>query len=282
MYFLSEVSSNHHGSLERCIEFIHKSHSIGCDGVKFQMFKVEELFSPEAIKARPEFLKRKAWELPKEFIEPISNECKKLGIDFGCTPFFLDAVDMLVDYVDFFKIASYELMWTDLLISVAKTKKPIIISCGMANYKEIDKSIETLLANGAENIKLLHCVSGYPTPLEDCNLKVIDTLSKRFDKIDIGWSDHTVNPFVLSHAIQKWGAKIIEFHLDLDGEGDEFKTGHCWLPDDIEKVISGIKNSQIIDGDGYKRPAKSELFDRDWRADPSDGLRPLIAIRDDL
>ena len=95
----------------------------------------------------------------------------------------------------------------------------------------------------------------------------------------VGWSDHSVSPGVLYRAINTWGASAVEFHLDLEGEGEEFATGHCWLPADIQAVIDTIKVGLTADGDGDKQPAPSELADRDWRADPQDGLRPYTHVR---
>ena len=83
-------------------------------------------------------------------------------------------------------------------------------------------------------------------------------------------------------ATTRWGASSIEFHLDLDGLGDEYKTGHCWLPDEISQVIKICKDPSLISGDGKKIAKASEQFDRNWRADPSDGLRPLISTRSTL
>jgi N-acetylneuraminate synthase len=84
----------------------------------------------------------------------------------------------------------------------------------------------------------------------------------------------------MQRAIHRWGAGIIEFHLDLDGQGDEYAAGHCWLPDQIGKVIAEVGKGFVADGNGIKEPAPSELSDRLWRTDPSDGLRPLKSIRD--
>ena len=97
---------------------------------------------------------------------------------------------------------------------------------------------------------------------------------------EVGWSDHTVEPAVIHRAIHRWGARIIEFHLDLDGKGEEFEAGHCWLPDQIAAVIRDVKKGFEADGNGIKEPVPSELSDRMWRADPSDGLRPLKGIRE--
>ena len=97
----------------------------------------------------------------------------------------------------------------------------------------------------------------------------------------VGWSDHSVSPAVLYRAIHAWGASTIEFHLDLEGKGEEFATGHCWLPSQIQAVIDTVKIDMTADGNGDKQPAPSELADRDWRADPEDGLRPLRKLRAD-
>ena len=97
--------------------------------------------------------------------------------------------------------------------------------------------------------------------------------------VETGWSDHTVSSPVIYRAIHKWGAKTIEFHLDLDGKGREYEAGHCWMPQQIETVIQSVNASFDADGDGSKQPRDSELHEREWRADPIDGLRPMKSIR---
>ena len=281
IFFISEVSSNHSQNIERALKFIDQSASVGCSAVKFQLFKVEKLFSKEALDDNPETLNRKKWELPIEFLPILSKHCSKRKIQFSCTPFYIEAVDELNDYVDFFKIASYELLWDDLLIACAKTKKPLILSTGMATMDEIEHAVEIIRENGCHKLTLLHCTSAYPTPHNEANLAAIETLRKKFN-CSVGWSDHTANPGVINRAINKWDAKVIEFHMDLEGEGDEFKSGHCWLPNQIANVIKQINDGLSADGDGIKKPVNSEKSDRFWRADPSDGLRPLISIRNKL
>jgi len=275
--FIAEVSSNHLRDINRSIEFIDTASKIGCDAVKFQLFKIEKLFAPEILNNSKSHRDRKKWELPIEYLPKLSERCKKKNIQFSCTPFYLEAVKELEPYVDFYKIASYELLWDDLLISCALTKKPVIISTGMANLEEIKNAVEVLRKNGCEP-KVLHCSSAYPTPFNEVNLSAIETIRKA-TKCEIGWSDHTVKPSVIYRAIHKWDAKILEFHLDLDGKGEEFGSGHCWLPRQIEEVIKQIREAEEVDGDGVKKPATSELPDREWRTDPSDGLRPFKSIR---
>lgn len=275
--FIAEVSSNHSRDLERALSFVDAVAGIGCDSIKFQLFKIDQLFSPEILKNSAEHRARKKWELPLEFIPVLSRRCKDKNIQFGCTPFYIKAVEELEPYVDFYKIASYELLWDDLLVTCARTEKPVIISTGMANLAEINHAVEVLRKYNCEPT-VLHCVSAYPTRSHEANLSAINTI-RESTKCETGWSDHTVDAGVIHRAVHKWDAKVIEFHLDLDGTGEEFSPGHCWLPNQVKDVISQIKNGRRADGKGIKEPSPSELSDRAWRADPSDGLRPMKKTR---
>lgn len=279
--FISEVSSNHAQDLQRSFDFIDRSADAGCGAVKFQLFKVESLFSSEALEAKPDLLKRKAWELPLDFLPKLAERCRDRGVQFSCTPFYLEAVKELEPYVDFYKVASYELMWDELLAACARTGKPVVLSTGMATIPEIQHAVEVLRTNGCAQPTLLHCTSAYPTPYGEANLAAIQTLREQTG-CEIGWSDHTVEPAVIHRAIDRWGATVIEFHLDLDGNGEEYAAGHCWLPDQIGSVIRDVNKALAADGNGVKEPVPSELPDREWRADPSDGLRPIQSTRKTL
>ncbi|MCG2752476.1 MAG: N-acetylneuraminate synthase family protein [Desulfobacteraceae bacterium] len=284
--FIAEVSSNHFQDLGRCLAFIDAAAETGCWGVKFQLFKINELFSREILEKSPVHRKRKDWELPVSFIPEIAEHCRMRNIAFGCTPFYLHAVHELYPYVDFYKIASYEILWRELFEECSQTGKPLMMSTGMATLDEIGKAVEWIGQTGCEDLTVFHCVSGYPTPVWECNLKAIQTLRgfvaplvSKEGQVAFGWSDHSVNPGVLYRAIHKWDAKVIEFHLDIDGKGEEFAAGHCWLPEMIAPVIQSVKQGLRADGNGVKEPVPSELADRQWRADPGDGLRPLIPMR---
>ena len=276
--FIAEVSSNHHRDLDRCFEFIDTAARIGCDAVKFQLFKIDQLFAPEILAKSETHRKRKDWELPTAFLPELAKRSHDQGLQFSCTPFYLDAVAELEPHVDFYKIASYELLWDDLIRACARTGKPLILSTGMATLPEIQHAVDTACRAGCAKLTLLHCISGYPTPPHECNLAAIQTLRTACGGA-VGWSDHSVSPAVLYRAIYAWDASTIEFHLDLEGEGEEFATGHCWLPAQMQAVIDTVKIGQTADGNGDKLPAPSELADRDWRADPEDGLRPTVNNR---
>ena len=275
--FVSEVSSNHHQDIERCYEFIEASARIGCDAVKFQLFKIDKLFAAEILKKSETHRARKQWELPESYISLLSAHCKKHGIEFSCTPFYLEAVDVLAPHVDFFKIASYELLWDELLIACAKTGLPVVISTGMATELEVKHAVDVLKSKGCTPT-VLHCISSYPTPQNECNLATIGYLRELLD-CPVGWSDHSRSPEVIRRAITHWQSSFVEFHIDLDGKGGEYSAGHCWLPEEMQPIIEEFSKIKEMDGEPGIYISPSEDPDRLWRADPSDGLRPFKEIR---
>ena len=276
--FIAEASSNHGRELTRALRFVDAAAAAGCDAVKFQLFRIERMFAPEILSKSAKHRARSDWELPLEHLAPLAEHCSALGIAFSCTPFYREAVAELAPYVAFYKVASYELLVRSLLEDCAATGKPVVLSTGMATLDEIIVAVETLKQAGATDITLLHCVSAYPTPVAEANLAAIASL-RLATGCKVGWSDHTRRPAVIERAVHHWQAAAVEFHLDLDGRGAEYATGHCWLPGEIAPVIARIRESFAADGTGFKEPQPSERDDRDWRADPSDGMRPLKSIR---
>ena len=284
--FVAEVSSNHQRELARALEFVDSAAEIGCSAVKFQQFRIRELFSPEALAAHPKLLEREKWECPESFNAELAARAREKKIQFASTPFYRGAVELLAPHVDFFKLASYQLLWTEMLVLVARTRKPVVLATGMGTLDEVKAAVNTLRSNGCTDLTLLHCVSTYPARAVDANLAAIETLRRTFG-CAAGWSDHTRDPQVLERAVRRWQASLIEFHYDLDGTGDEAKGGHCWLPGQIAWVLKTLakpqpgelQRSHPADGDGKKSPRDSEAEERSWRTDPSDGLRPLLATR---
>ncbi|MEJ0027515.1 MAG: N-acetylneuraminate synthase family protein [Rhizomicrobium sp.] len=276
--FIAEASSNHDRDLGRALAFVDAAADAGCDAVKFQLFKIDRMFAPEILARSEKHRARRQWELPQAHLAPLAERCLARGIQFSCTPFYLEAVEELRPFVSFYKVASYELLVTPLLEACARTGKPVVLSTGMATMEEIAAAANTLKRAGAAEITLLHCVSAYPTPAAEANLAAIAAI-RDATGCKVGWSDHTRRPAVIERAVHHWNAAAVEFHLDLDGEGAEYAAGHCWLPGEIAPVIARIRESMIADGEGFKGPQPSELADRDWRADPSDGMRPLRRIR---
>ncbi|HYM44921.1 MAG TPA: N-acetylneuraminate synthase family protein [Solirubrobacteraceae bacterium] len=282
--FIAELGSNHNRDLDRALALLDAAARAGAGAVKLQVFHVEDLFAPEVLAVREDLRARSAWELPLELLEPIARRCRELEVELGATPFGLWAIEALQPHVDFFKVASYELLWHELIEKLAETGKPLVISAGMATLPELDAAVAAAREAGCHELRLLHCVSGYPTPPEQCNLAAIAALRERYG-CPVGWSDHSARAEVVRRAVRHWGASDVELHVDLDGSGHEAGE-HNWTPDRLSALIASLEDpgrepesAVALDGNGVKRPMPIEAPDVAWRADPSDGLRPLLATR---
>ena len=281
----AEIGSNHCGSLDRAIALIRKAADIGCEGVKFQYFRTEKLYAPEVLASDQALRERKAWELPDAWLEPLSAEAVRRGVLFGITVFGRDPEDYerASLYADYLKVSSYQVTDLEQLSLAADQDLPLIISFGMATKAEVDAT--AVVTFGRRRVTLLHCVSSYPAPMHEANLRSIQWLRERNPECTVGWSDHTHSEHVLLRAAHFYRADHIEFHLDLDGDGWEYWGGHCWLPDEIEKVISheplyDDEGVYACDGKKTKAPSVSEDAERSWRSDPTDGLRPMLSQRE--
>lgn len=276
--FIAEVGSNHNGDYGRACELVDTAAAIGCDGVKFQLFRVDRLFATEALAEKPELNDRRQLELPEEWLPDLCLRAHRNGLLFGCTPFDLGAVSVLrglVPSVDFLKVSSYSLLDTRLLhacaAATASLGKLLMVSTGMATSSELS---DAWLDERRPTIAVMHCVSKYPTPARECNLSRIGHLRSLLGA-RVGYSDHSASPAVLLRAVLKWEAAYVECHLDLeDKAGAEWADGHCWTPGALEDVIQTVRLG--ADADCSTRADGQERL---WRADPSDGLRPLLSHR---
>lgn len=287
--FIADVGSNHNQDINRIEKLIIIAKEMGCHAVKFQLFRGDKLYAPEF----PEKIKEAhAQELSLKFIPKIFAICHAHKIEFHCTPFDLEAVEILKPYVDQFKISSYDILNLDLIKVCLETDKPLGISFGnwkdekeilnIINFIEYHPLYFLYIKRGL--LTLYHCISKYPAKAEECNMENTFYLmqlrtSKWSETIKFGWSDHTVQPGVI-YAAAANEIDCIEFHLDLeDGQGLEYKHGHCWRPSQIKSVIKTVRvmeaaNTPIIEklpSDNYK-----------WRSDSEDGMRPLKEFRKDL
>ena len=278
--FIAEASSNHGQDLARALAFVDAAADAGCDAVKFQLFRIDRVVRARNSRAEARSIAPRAnGSCPLPISAPLAERARKRGIEFSCTPFYLDAVKELR--------ALRRVLQDRVLRASGGTRcskpapqrgKPVILSTGMATMPEIRPRSRRCKRARCRDITLLHCVSAYPAPREEANLSAIAAI-RDATRLPVGWSDHTRSPAVIERAVHRWGASAVEFHLDLDGKGAEYAAGHCWLPEEIAPVIARIREGDRADGAGFKGPSPSELSDREWRADPTDGLRPLRHVR---
>jgi sialic acid synthase SpsE len=216
---IAEIGSNHNGSFSLAAEMIARAAECGVDAVKFQVFKTEKFFTrkiPVFHRARSlgyktQFDRFKDLEFSDEQIIRLSEIAKENRIVFLATPFDNDSVDLLLPLVPAFKIASADLINIPLLRYIEKKGKPVILSTGQAIVEEIDAAANIF---HRDKLVLMHCVSAYPTPDEEVNLRSIDFLKDRYN-VAIGYSDHSVGILACIAAVAK-GARIIEKHFTLD------------------------------------------------------------------
>lgn len=272
--FVAEIGSNHNGDFARACELIDVAASIGCDAVKFQLYRLETLYVPELWASKASMRKT---ELPLEWLDPLATRARKNGLQVGCTPCAPDLVDVLASW-DFLKVSSYSLLHGDLLDAVSRMGKPVVLGCGMATFTELWWALEHFRPF---SVTLLHCRSAYPTPLNECGLAILRDMSTVFSA-QVGWSDHTAAPAAIFAAVG-CGASMVECHLDLEGDGAEFDGDHCWLPGPLaDTIVTARQIATAMEGRVGKKaiaPAPCEGPERNWRADPKDGLRPRLVLR---
>jgi len=257
VFIVAEAGINHNGSVKIAKKLIKKAKECGADAIKFQTFQASDLTS---IKSK--FFKIfKKLELNSNEFSELYDYSKSQKIIFFSTPFSFKAVDLLSRLkVPVFKIASGDLTNIPLIEYVALKKKPMVISTGMANIKEIQNALKAIQSTGNKKIVILHSVSTYPSPLDEINLKTIVSLKKRFS-YPIGYSDNGNDMLVPLIAVAM-GAKLIEKHFTLNKKmsGPDHKISAD--PLQFAELVKNVRNIEKILGNELKRCQKSELDNR--------------------
>jgi pseudaminic acid synthase len=266
-FFIAEVSANHNGSLSRAKKIIYTAKKYGADAVKLQTYTPNTI----TIKSKKkDFVIRGGlwngntlWDLykkaqtPFEWHKELFDYAQKIKITCFSTPFDESAVDLLESLnCPFYKVASFEINHIPLIKKIAQTRKPIIISTGMANLKEIDLAYKTAKKNGAKEIILLYCVSNYPSKISDFNFNNIKILKERYN-CKVGFSDHSTDNKVVAAAIAA-GAEVIEKHIALEGQKKGFDLAFSLRGKEIKEYAQVIKDTSLIMGKKYFFRNKSE------------------------
>ena len=274
-YFIAEISANHCGKLSIAKKLIKCAKRNGADAVKLQTYTADSM----TIKSNKKYFKIKdglwknyqLWDLYNEASTPLSwhkelfNYAKKIGITIFSTPFDEKAVDFLEKLnCPIYKVASFEMTDLPLIKKIARTKKPMIISTGMANLEEISETFNYAKKHGAKDITLLYCVSKYPSDNSDFNINNIKILKERF-KCKVGLSDHSIDPNIARISIAA-GAELIEKHIALDNQKDGLDIEFSIKGKEIKyfKSIMTETNDLIGKNTFYrsKSEEKSKIFRR--------------------
>ena len=266
---IAEAGQNHNGQLKMAYKLIDVAKKSGADFVKFQTSIPKLHVSKFAKKADYQIKNSKKKESQLKMLQKLSltyqdfkkikKYCRKRKIEFLSTPFDLKSIKFLKGLnMKYFKIPSGEITNLPYLIKIAKLKKKVILSTGMANLKEIKDALNILTSHGTKkkNITILQCNTEYPTPLRDANIRAMLSIKKKF-KVNIGYSDHTEG-IESSLAAAALGARILEKHITLNKKlpGPDHKASAN--PKDFKKMVEGVRKITVALGDGIKKVSLSE------------------------
>ena len=271
VFVIAEAGVNHNGDIALARRLVDAAAECGADAVKFQTFKVDALLTREAPKAgyqvettgggesQREMLAR--LELGTDRLAELRDRAAKHGLVFFSAPFDEASADALETLdVALFKVPSGEITNLPLLRHVAAKGRPVIVSTGMASLDEVEQALAAIRAAGDPPVAVLHCLSAYPAPAGEVNLRAMDSLAARFG-CPVGFSDHTLGIVVAVAAVAR-GAAIIEKHLTLDKSlpGPDHRASLD--PAEFGAMVKAIRVVESALGDGVKRAMPSELDTR--------------------
>lgn len=256
-----DIGANHNRDFNIAKKLIDKAKEAEVDAVKFQIYSAETLYSIKIQKHS--YYEKHLWNLikeietPRAWIPKLKKYCDNKKIIFFATPFDSKAVDELNPYVDFYKIASFELVDLPLIEYTAKKKKPIIISTGLANMEEIEDAYLTCKKVGNDKVIFLQCTSLYPAKPEIMNLRAIQTIKVAFPDTIVGLSDHT-HGIHISVAAVAMGAKLIEKHFTLSRKMKGPDHPFAIEPDELKEMVRQIREVESALGNGKKLGPKPD------------------------
>lgn len=268
-FIIAEAGVNHNGSLELAKRLVDVAVEAGADAVKFQTFKADKLVSRRAQKAEYQKQTTAAEETQYEMIKKLELDenahseliryCREQQIMFLSTPFDHNSIDMLNDFgMPIFKIPSGEITNLPYLRHIGRLGKEVILSTGMADLGEVEDALDVLMQAGVpkEKITVLHATTEYPCPIEEVNLRAMQTIRAAFG-VKVGYSDHTQGIEVPIAAVVM-GACVVEKHFTLDRsmEGPDHKAS--LEPEELQAMVRAIRQVTQALGDGIKKPSKSE------------------------
>jgi pseudaminic acid synthase len=273
-YIIVELSGNHKGSLEQALNLVDAAAQTGADAIKIQTYTADTITlahdGPEFTLDKGLWAGRTLHDLYKEahtpwdWHEALFARAKQHGMPIFSSPFDSTAIDLLESLdCPAYKIASFEITDIGLIKNATSTGKPIIISTGMATLDEINEAVQAVIDAGGSQLALLHCISGYPTPIEDCNLRTIVDMQQRFS-VPIGLSDHTIDN-TASITATALGAAVIEKHFVIDRSDGSVDAAFSLEPKQFNELVNECRRTHSALGQSGYDIKPSETGARELR-----------------
>jgi len=266
-FVIAEAGSNHNGDLAMAVALIDVAAQAGADAVKFQMFRADALYPPnagvidEARIGAPIHQALSALELPERWLPTLRDRARDRGLEFLVSVFDEQSADAADPYVSAFKIASYELTHHPLIRHVAGKGKPLIISTGVAELSEVAETVAVAREAGATALALLQCTAEYPAPIESLNLAALVTMRQQFD-VPTGLSDHSEDPWIGPIAAVALGATVVEKHFTLSNKMPGPDHEFALEPDELSAMVRSIRMTEVALGSGIKSSQPVEALRR--------------------
>lgn len=281
-YIIAEMSGNHGGKIEKALDIVHAAAEAGADCLKIQTYTADTITIN--CHTEPFLVKTGLWQndylydlykkayTPWEWTSEVKEEAEKLGMEFLSTPFDFTAVDFLESIgVEYYKIASFEIIDIPLVRKVAETGKPMIVSCGMASEEEIREAVDTVKNAGNQNLILLKCCSAYPTNYETMNLRTIIDMKEKFG-VPVGLSDHSIGTLTDIAAVAL-EVPVIEKHICLSREDKTVDGAFSLDKDEFKQMVTDVRNTELSLGVVNYGPSEDEAQSYAHR-------RSLFAVKD--
>jgi N,N'-diacetyllegionaminate synthase len=268
VFIIAEAGVNHNGSIDIAMRLIDAAKASGADAVKFQTFRADLLATRSAHKApyqerttpnaESQFEMLQRLELDAATHQRLIDHCRQVGIQFLSSPFDAESADLLATMdVPLFKVPSGEITNLPFLQHLARKGRPLILSTGMSTLEEVKEAVNALEAAGVSKLTLLHCVTEYPAPYADVNLRAMQTLKSTFG-LPVGYSDHTPG-IEISIAAAALGAEVIEKHFTLDRSLPGPDHSASLEPAELRQMVAAIRHVEVALGTGIKSPAPCEV-----------------------
>lgn len=267
-YIIADIGANFDGNLEKAKKLALAAKEAGADVAKFQTFKSEKIVSPAGFSSmklkgahgswgKPVELVFKEAEFPRKWHKKLFDYCRKINIVFSSSPYDFEAVDLLCELgVDFIKIGSGDITWSEMLEYIAKKGRSMVLATGASTLSEVDEAIRTITSIGNNKLCLLQCITNYPSKIESANINVLKTYKTAYEIIT-GYSDHSPGDTVVLGAIAL-GAKIIEKHFTLSKKDKGPDHPHSMEPEEFSSMVKKIRLLEKAMGSGRKEVVAEE------------------------